>query len=340
MDDLLATANGDVPLVATKPSRIDLLGTLSARLGFIRNSYLVAPGLYGVGAPDSSSPVLVTANYKLSFDHVRCALDGRNVWLLVLDTCGINVWCAAGRGTFSTQELVHRIRLSKLEQLVDHRRLIVPQLGASGISAHRVKEQCGFSVSYGPIRADDIAAYIDGGRRVEPAMREISFTLKERAVLIPVEFYLLSKSFWWLLPALYLLSGIGPDLYSLERLFARGGSMVLALFVGVCSGTILVPLLLPWLPGRSFALKGALAGTGCGTLLVFLIWFRLSTQEAAGLFLVILVISSYLGMNFTGSTPYTSPSGVEWEMKRALPLQIGALLLGLITWLAAPFMIV
>jgi hypothetical protein len=115
--------------------------------------------------------------------------------------------------------------------------------------------------------------------------------------------------------------------------------MVLALFVGVCSGTILVPLLLPWLPGRSFALKGALAGIGCGALLLCPTWFRSTTQEAAGLFLVILAISSYLGMNFTGSTPYTSPSGVEWEMKRALPLQICALILGLSAWLAAPFMI-
>ncbi len=316
---------------------MDLLGTLAARLGFIRNSYLVAPGLYGVGSPDRSSPVLVTANYKLSFDRLRYALDGRNGWLLVLDTCGINVWCAAGKGTFSTQELVHRVKLSGLEQLVDHHRLIVPQLGASGISAHRVREQCGFSVYYGPIRADDIAAFIDDGWRVNPEMREITFTMKERAELIPVEFYLLSKSLWWLLPMMYLLSGIGPDVYSLERLFARGGALVLAMLVGICSGTILVPLLLPWLPGRSFALKGALTGIGCGALLLLLSRFALSAQEAAGLFLLIAVISSYQGMNFTGSTPYTSPSGVEWEMKRAIPLQIGALFVGLISWLAVPF---
>ena len=82
----------------------------------------------------------MTANYKLSFDAIRKNLSGQNGWILVLDTKGINVWCAAGKGTFGTNELVKRIRLVSLEKIVNHKRLILPQLGAAGVAAHKVKE--------------------------------------------------------------------------------------------------------------------------------------------------------------------------------------------------------
>ena len=79
-------------------------------------NYKVDPGLYALGEPNADSPVLVSANYKLSFDALRSALPGRNFWILVIDTDGINVWCAAGKGTFSTEELVSRIESSGLAQ--------------------------------------------------------------------------------------------------------------------------------------------------------------------------------------------------------------------------------
>jgi acetyl-CoA decarbonylase/synthase complex subunit gamma len=83
--------------------------------------YSIEPGLYALGAPDRESPVLVSANYKMSFDELRSALPGRDLWILVLDTKGINVWCAAGKGTFGTEELVKRIASSGLSQVVAHR---------------------------------------------------------------------------------------------------------------------------------------------------------------------------------------------------------------------------
>ncbi len=248
---------GPVPIVSTRSNTSDLLGTVSTRLGLNRNDYLVAPGLYGVGSPGKNSPVLVTANYKLSFDTLRFAVPGLDAWLLVLDTCGINVWCAAGKRTFSTEELVHQVRKSNLEKLVEHRRLLVPQLGAPGVSARHVKEQCGFTVQFGPIKASDIKAWAEQGFKISDNMREVTFTLKERAVLIPVEFHLVAKAMWWLFPLLFLLSGLGPSADIIDRMVSRGQWMMLALLIGLGSGIALVPLLLPWLPGRSFALKGA-----------------------------------------------------------------------------------
>jgi hypothetical protein len=129
---------------------------------------------------------LVTANYKLAVDLVRSHLTGLNVWLLVLDTKGVNVWCA-GKGTFGTEELVRRIASVNLADVVKHRNVIVPQLGATGVAAHEVKRATGFSVRYGPVRASDIPAYLAAGTRATPAMRRVRFGWKYRLVLAPVE---------------------------------------------------------------------------------------------------------------------------------------------------------
>jgi CO dehydrogenase/acetyl-CoA synthase gamma subunit (corrinoid Fe-S protein) len=109
--------------------------------------YTVEPGIYAIGEPTAESPVFVSANYRLSFNRLRSGLAGRDGWILVLDTKGINVWCAAGKGTFGTEELVNRIETVGLGGIVAHRKLIVPQLGAPGISAHEVKQQSGSSLS-------------------------------------------------------------------------------------------------------------------------------------------------------------------------------------------------
>ena len=106
-------------------------------------TYTIDPGLYALGRPDEHSPVLVTANYKMSFDRLREALPGMNAWILVLDTKGINVWCASGKGTFGTEELVGRLESNGLSRVVAHRELILPQLSGPGIAAHLVKKLSG-----------------------------------------------------------------------------------------------------------------------------------------------------------------------------------------------------
>jgi hypothetical protein len=64
---------------------------------------------------------------------------------------------------------------------------------------------------------------------------------------------------------------------------------------------------------------------------------RGSALAAAGCLLVAAALSSFLGMNFTGASTYTSLSGVEKEMRLALPLQGAALVLGFIAWTASGF---
>ena len=102
---------------------------------------------------------------------------------------------------------------------------------------------------------------------------------------------------------------------------------------------VLVPLLLPWIPGRAFAFKGALAGlaTSIIFILVMLPNSYLTLMSAVALILFAMTVSSYLAMNFTGATPFTSPTGVEKEMRRAIPLQLGGGLLSIGLWIGAAF---
>ena len=328
---------GPVPRVKTKPASSDHLGTLIARLGIKRDHYTIAPGLYCVGNPDQDSPVLVTANYKLTFDSLRQELTALDAWLLVLDTRGINVWCAAGKALFSTREVVDRVKQTRLNKVVSHNQLILPQLGATGVSAHQVKKASGFKVIWGPVRAKDIQRFIAADNRTDKSMRQVTFSIWERTVLIPVELSHLPKPTFWVLLAVFFLSGIGTNFFSLNDAWYRGLMALAAYAAGILAGAMAAPILLPWLPGRAFALKGALTGVVVGLSVVLLFKSGLIWLETMALLLITVAISSYLAMNFTGSTPFTSPSGVEKEMRRAIPLQAGAVLIALVAWVSAAF---
>ena len=333
----IATPAGDVPRVTAQLSRRDHLGHWAMRWGIGRDIYRVTPGLYALGSPSSDDPVIVTANYKLTFDLVRRDLPGFNAWLLVLDTKGINVWCAAGKGTFGTDELLKRIEETRLESIVSHRRLVLPQYGAVGVAAHEIRRQSGFKVIYGPVRIIDLPAFLAAGEQATEGMRSATFTLRERLVLTPVEFTILWKEVAWALLALLILGGIGRDWFSLSAAFERGGLAWLVGLLGVFCGAVLTPVLLPWLPGRAFSLKGALLGgiVGIAAALAWVDSWGLQAALAAVLF--VASISSYCAMNFTGSTPYTSPSGVEKEMRRAIPAQLVAVITAGILWMMTAF---
>jgi len=316
----------------------DRLGTAAVRSGIGRGGYKVVPGLYCVGSPTPASPVIVTANYKLTFDAVRVALAGQDAWLLAADTRGINVWCAAGKGLFSTEEIVYSVRAARLAEVVAHRELILPQLGATGVAAHEVRRGCGFTVAWGPVRAEDLPAFLAAGNEADEPMRSVTFTLPERAVLIPVELFLLGKPLAVILAATFLLSGIGPSFFSLHAAWTRGLAALLATLLGIAAGSVAVPLALPRLPWRHFSLKGALAGAVLG-LANLISLGRASAPELLGLWLWTVAVAAYLAMNFTGSTPYTSPTGVEREMRRTLPALAVAVAAALCLWVIPPFTI-
>ncbi len=332
---------GPVPRISSVLGWADRRGSYKARWGIGRMDYKVDPGLYALGNPDPKAPVLVSANYKMSFDRLREALPGRDAWVLVLDTKGINVWCAAGKGTFGTKELVGRIGSSGLARVVSHRELILPQLAGPGVSGHRVKKSSDFKVIYGPIRAEDLPAFLDAGFKATPEMRLKTFTTRERAVLIPVELVGALKIALVVLPLFFLIDFLWRAGGFWSNGLSHGLYPVLPILAAILTGAVLTPLLLPWVPGRAFSFKGLVAGVLVASGFLISRWSRggwPDRLETMAWFLSIPALSAYLAMNFTGSSTYTSLSGVREEMRRAVPLEIGAGILGLGLWLGSHFL--
>ena len=309
----------DLATIIAAPKIIPTTGHLTARdrwdhflarVGLKRGEHRLEPGLYALGNPTPDSPVFVTANYTLSFDALRSALEGIDGYILVLDTKGINVWCAAGKGTFGTDEIVRRVMITRLGEVVKHRKLILPQLGAPGVAAHEVKKRTGFWVEYGPVRALDLPEYLKT-HEATPEMRRVEFPLRDRLVLIPVD----------------IVQTFLPTLLAAVVLYFLGGWISsLAAVTAVFAGIVLFPILLPWLPTHNFSTKGFILGGLAAlpfALSAFLrhpgwAWWH-QVGQALEFLLAMPAVTAFLALNFTGSTTFTSRSGVKREMFASIP---------------------
>ena len=319
---------------ASGPNRITAVVTSDDRWGAImcrisnrfRMHYRIDPGLYSLGNPDSLSPVFVSANYRLSFNALRGSLENTNGWILVLDTKGINVWCAAGKGTFGTDELIKRINCANLAGIVKHQTLILPQLGAPGVAAHEIKKATGFNVVYGPIQSRDIPAFLSAGNTATPAMRTVDFPLWDRSILMPMELFPALRKFLWVICGTLLVMGMQPNGILYKEASLHSWPIIAFGLLAVITGTVITPVLLPIIPFRSFAAKGALAGVIAMSPVLFYTkqFFSGSSILAAAVILFFTAASSYLALNFTGCTPYTSMSGVKKEMRFAVPAYLAA----------------
>ena len=322
----VSTPAGTVYTVSTEWTRADHWGMIRSRTGAYRMNYSVAPGLYAIGVPSRDSDVFVTANYKLTFDILRRALKGMYAWILVLDTKSINVWCAAGKGTFSADELISRIADAKLDTLVSHRRIILPQLGAVGVNASVVQKKTGFRVTFGPVQARDIPAYVQAGHKKTKEMGAVTFPMLDRLVLTPMEINPAMKKFPWAAGGILLIFGLQPQGLLFKQAWFGGLPFLVLALLAVFAGALVTPVLLPFVPFRSFAVKGWIVGV----LSMFLAmhFFRTIGMRDPILlsvaYLLFPALSSYLALQFTGATTFTGMSGVKKELKIGIPLYIGA----------------
>ncbi|UCD19267.1 MAG: carbon monoxide dehydrogenase [candidate division WOR-3 bacterium] len=298
---------------------IDRMQHILARAGLRRSRFRIRPGLYALGDPNSNSQVFVTANYGLSFDTLRSALSNIDCYILVLDTKGINVWCAAGKGTFGTEELIRRIGEVKLKDHVTHDILILPQLGASGVAAHEIERRTGFKVEYGPVRANDILQYLQN-HAATPNMRRVTFNFMDRLILIPVELTHVFLPTIILMALLYFLSGPIP---------------ALTVPLVVIAGLLVFPLLIPWIPTPNFSTKGFLLGSMVAVPLFLLalisfppaIWWK-KLGVALPYLLIVPSLVAFITLNYTGATPFTSKSGVKREIFAFFPIMFWMFLAG------------
>ncbi len=299
-----------------------------ARCGINRSGHRVDPGLYSLGNPTKDSQVFVSANYKLSFNALRSSLAGIDCYILVLDTRGVNVWCAAGKGTFGTQELVNRVQSTKLHEVVRHRKLVLPQLGAPGVAAHEVKKRSGFRVEYGPVLAADLPDYLET-HTATPRMRKVRFNLRERIVLIPVE----------LIKVLALVVVV----VAVRLIFGEFLKMVpFEAFTAIMAGVVLFPILLPWIPTVDFATKGFILGAAAALPFALVKLFAPAPDTVywvqAGRALAVILewspVTAFIALNFTGSTTFTSRSGVRREIFKYTPVMAGMFVSGIVITIA------
>lgn len=274
----------------------DLLWNIGVRLNINRDNYKIPTGLYQFGNPTENSKVLVTGNYKLTFDYLRKYLK-KDYWVLVIDTDGINVWCAAGKGRFGTTEVIRMLQKSEIP--VTHNEIILPQLSGPGIESHLIQKVTGKKVTFGPVRIEDMDDFIDQG--ITEEMRRVRFNLRDRLILTPLE---VVKSFKIL--AMVLLLSFLPFIEK-EIFFIFLMASLLA--------NLIFPALLPILPFKRFYLNGLMLST-------VLLGFAFVNIKTVGFVLLAMIWTSFITMNFTGSTTYTSLTGVQVEMERAIPFMI------------------
>jgi ubiquinone/menaquinone biosynthesis C-methylase UbiE len=195
-------------------------------------------GLYRIGSPDARSPLLVTGNYELTVRRLTRELDGNvDCWLLVANSRGINVWCAAGGGHFTAEDVISALRTSGADQVVSHHALVLPQLCANGVDGWKIRDETAWGVHWGPARAEDIPAYLESGRQKTDAMRKVSFPLPDRLEMTTA-----------ILTFYGLLLGIISFFLWKDQLLIILGFMVVASYI--------YGVFLPWIPGRDGLEKG------------------------------------------------------------------------------------
>ncbi len=333
VQDRVQSPVGIVKKISTSLTKKDILGSVGIRLNINRNNYAIEPGLYAIGSPDENSPVLVSANYKFTFDMLRKELMNLNLWLLIIDTKGINVWCAAGKGTFSQQVILKAMRATKLDKVVKNKTLILPQLAAPGVSAHTITKYTGFKVVYGPVAAEDITEFLKNGCETTPNMRKVKFNILDRAVLTPVETIQSIKYFPLIILLFLIANTIASYNLSFLEVFKLSIINSIPYLIAILLGTILIPVFLPIIPFNSFALKGAVVGIVWSAITIcfsssFL--YNDSLMIMVSNTLLLTSITTYLGLNFTGSSTYTSFSGVLKETIWTMPIVIVSSVIGII----------
>ncbi|MGE0712159.1 MAG: HgcAB-like fusion protein [Planctomycetota bacterium] len=252
-------------------------------------------GLVRIGQPGRGSPVLLTGNYTVTVRRLRAALQGHDAWLLVANSKGVNVWCAAGGGLLTHHDVISVLRTSGIEDEVDAREVVLPQLAATGVDRSKI-EATGWTVRWGPARLEDLPAFLVRGGRVRKGERAMRFPLWER----------LEMSLIWT-PGLV---AVGAPLLG----WLRGWPLALAAMLPAALVVTAVFLGLPWLrvTGRARWLTFgalALASTAlCAGLLALLgaatradLALGAATQAATMLL---------LSIDLTGTTPWY-PSSVN-----------------------------
>ncbi len=289
----------------------------------------IEPGLYRAGNPSSESPIVVTANYELTYYTVMRALakDDIDAWVLVCDTAGINVWCAARGIHFNSDDVVQIIRLTGIADLVDHRELILPQLAAAGMDPTDIRRRTGFKVEYGPVRIQDLSKWLEL-EKPKPKPREmatVTFNLRERmeqtVAHVPFLFaVLLGKPLAIILGAIALVTMVSlgiPIVFTLIYPFTLQVVLLIGEFVfALAANALVLGVLFPILPskGNSFWRRGlGLAAITLPFAAIIMLTMGVHWTTFVLWIVIQFILAVSLTMDWSGMTSVSDPKVIRRE---------------------------
>lgn len=281
----------------------DYLKAFISWLFLFLNVFTVRPGYYSIGQRDEGAPLLVTCNNFLTVFLLAGRIGGRSVRLLVIDTDGINVWCSAGEGKFSADEIIDKAGRAGLIKEGHKPEMILPKLCLSGVKLSALQE-AGIGPVIGPMYAADLPNYLDEGRFEDRVDDHVEFGIQSRgltAVPTAVQF-------------IYWFTGLYIFTFWLADPFIIPAAAGLAFFY---------PVFFPWLPGRQFAVKGISLGV-IGSVLAIAHYMYHGFDLQLVLFWIVFAFATsiFIGLSFTGNSPLSNYDKVRKETAQFLPVVV------------------
>jgi ubiquinone/menaquinone biosynthesis C-methylase UbiE len=256
----------------------------------------VEPGFYRIGSPTRQSPVLVTGNFEITVRRLVNVIAGDiDSWLLVVDSAGINVWCAAGGGFLTAEKIVGALAAHRVETYVDRHAMVLPQLCANGVNGWKLREETGWGVHWGPVHVRDLPTYLNGGRKKTDSMRWVRFPLRDRLEMMAV-----TLGFYGLL-ILIPVAIFWPH-------------QLLAVAVGLLGLSTFYAVAHPWLPGRDGMQKSIpLAGIALLGMVGYSAW--MDPVPASDLFNRVIGVSGlsvFVAGEMQGMSPHMRGEQANW----------------------------
>ena len=121
----------------------------------------VKPGVYAVGEAGTSSPVLVTTNFSLTYYNVAGDVEASRVpcWIVVVDTEGTSVLTAFASDKLNADKVTAMLKdPAGVASKVSHKRVVLPGLVAA-MSA-KLKDASGWDVLVGPRESSGIPKFL------------------------------------------------------------------------------------------------------------------------------------------------------------------------------------
>jgi hypothetical protein len=246
---------------------------------------------------------------KSVYDSLR--KENIDCFLLIIDSDGINVWCAAGGGHFTHTQILEAIRLYDVKDQINHTSLILPQLSATGVDRN-VLAKTGWKAIFGPVDIKDVSSFLKKLTK-DPSASKVTFNFVFRTLMgIQHAFFLICVLF---LPLLSLLGVLGVLKVPLATFWI---SVVLQLLVISMITNFLFIWAYPIFDfTRSFFNKGLLVALiNSSITLGFLLIQGRSDSTLTIIFWIalIIIVSLFVVLDLAGNTPYTNHLDVESDL--------------------------